>query len=44
MTVNPPKMKLRFRTVLISDAHLGFRGCSAEYLLAGCGLSSDRAD
>ena len=24
---------MRFRTVFISDVHLGFRGCSAEYLL-----------
>jgi UDP-2,3-diacylglucosamine pyrophosphatase LpxH len=33
MSPNPSKQVLRFRTVFISDVHLGFRGCSAEYLL-----------
>lgn len=38
MSPNPQKTAvrsstLRFRTVFISDVHLGFRGCSAEYLL-----------
>jgi UDP-2,3-diacylglucosamine pyrophosphatase LpxH len=33
MSPTPPKTVLRFRTVFISDVHLGFRGCSAEYLL-----------
>ena len=27
------KRQLKFRSVFISDVHLGFRGCSAEYLL-----------
>jgi len=29
----PVKPIFQFRTVFISDVHLGFRGCSAEYLL-----------
>jgi len=29
----PVKPIFQFRTVFISDIHLGFRGCSAEYLL-----------
>jgi UDP-2,3-diacylglucosamine pyrophosphatase LpxH len=33
MSPNPSKQVLRFRTVFISDVHLGFRGCSADYLL-----------
>ena len=33
MSPNPSKQILHFRTVFISDVHLGFRGCSAEYLL-----------
>jgi UDP-2,3-diacylglucosamine pyrophosphatase LpxH len=33
MSPNPSKTPLKFRTVFISDIHLGFRGCSAEYLL-----------
>jgi UDP-2,3-diacylglucosamine pyrophosphatase LpxH len=33
MSPNPSAPHLRFRTVFISDVHLGFRGCSAEYLL-----------
>jgi UDP-2,3-diacylglucosamine pyrophosphatase LpxH len=33
MSPTPSKQVLRFRTVFISDVHLGFRGCSAEYLL-----------
>jgi UDP-2,3-diacylglucosamine pyrophosphatase LpxH len=33
MSPTPPKPVLRFRTVFISDVHLGFRGCSADYLL-----------
>jgi UDP-2,3-diacylglucosamine pyrophosphatase LpxH len=33
MSPNPAKPVFRFRTVFISDVHLGFRGCSAEYLL-----------
>jgi UDP-2,3-diacylglucosamine pyrophosphatase LpxH len=33
MSPNPSAPQLRFRTVFISDVHLGFRGCSAEYLL-----------
>ena len=28
-----PRPNLRFRTVFISDVHLGFKGCRAEYLL-----------
>ena len=28
-----PGEQRRYRTVWISDVHLGFRGCSAEYLL-----------
>ncbi len=30
---NPNRPSFRFRSVFISDVHLGFRGCSAEYLL-----------
>jgi UDP-2,3-diacylglucosamine pyrophosphatase LpxH len=33
MSPNPSAPLFRFRTVFISDVHLGFRGCSAEYLL-----------
>jgi UDP-2,3-diacylglucosamine pyrophosphatase LpxH len=33
MSPNPSKPVFRFRSVFISDVHLGFRGCSAEYLL-----------
>jgi UDP-2,3-diacylglucosamine pyrophosphatase LpxH len=33
MSPNPSKATFRFRTVFISDVHLGFRGCSADYLL-----------
>ena len=33
MSPNPSTPVFRFRTVFISDVHLGFRGCSAEYLL-----------
>ena len=33
MSPNPSKPVFRFRTVFLSDVHLGFRGCSAEYLL-----------
>jgi len=33
MSPNPSAPVFRFRTVFISDVHLGFRGCSAEYLL-----------
>lgn len=33
MSPNPRKTTYRFRTVFISDVHLGFRGCSADYLL-----------
>ena len=33
MTLQPPRPTLRYRSVFISDVHLGFRGCSAEYLL-----------
>ena len=33
MSPNPSKQIFRFRTVFISDVHLGFRGCNAEYLL-----------
>ena len=33
MSPKPSKQVLRFRTVFISDVHLGFRGCRAEYLL-----------
>lgn len=33
MSPNPSKATFRFRAVFISDVHLGFRGCSADYLL-----------
>jgi UDP-2,3-diacylglucosamine pyrophosphatase LpxH len=33
MSPNPSQPTFRFRSVFISDIHLGFRGCSAEYLL-----------
>jgi len=33
MTHNPPKRSLKFRSVFLSDVHLGFRGASAQYLL-----------
>ena len=33
MSPTPSKQTFRFRTVFISDIHLGFRGCSAAYLL-----------
>jgi UDP-2,3-diacylglucosamine pyrophosphatase LpxH len=33
MSPPPAKPMFRFRTVFISDVHLGFRGCSAAYLL-----------
>jgi len=33
MSPTPNKQTFRFRTVFISDIHLGFRGCSAAYLL-----------
>jgi UDP-2,3-diacylglucosamine pyrophosphatase LpxH len=33
MSPNPGKRVFRFRSVFISDVHLGFRGCSADYLL-----------
>jgi UDP-2,3-diacylglucosamine pyrophosphatase LpxH len=33
MSPNPSASVLRFRSVFISDVHLGFRGCSADYLL-----------
>jgi UDP-2,3-diacylglucosamine pyrophosphatase LpxH len=33
MSPNPSPGVLRFRSVFISDVHLGFRGCSADYLL-----------
>jgi len=33
MTANPPKRSLKYRSVFISDVHLGFRGSSAQYLL-----------
>lgn len=29
-----PAQTVRYRTVCISDVHLGLRGCSAEHLLA----------
>ena len=32
MTTNPPKRSLKFRSVFISDVHLGYRGCQANYL------------
>src|SRR5215510_2690212 len=32
MTNNPPKRSLKFRSVFISDVHLGYRGCQANYL------------
>jgi len=31
--MSPHPQTLRFRSVFISDIHLGFRGCSADYLL-----------
>ena len=31
--MSPARSVLRFRSVFISDVHLGFKGCSAEYLL-----------
>lgn len=33
MSPMPPKATLRVRTCFLSDIHLGFRGCRAEYLL-----------
>ena len=33
MSPNPARPVFRFRSVFISDVHLGFRGCSAAYLL-----------
>jgi UDP-2,3-diacylglucosamine pyrophosphatase LpxH len=33
MTANPPKRSLKYRSVFISDVHLGYRGCRANYLL-----------
>jgi UDP-2,3-diacylglucosamine pyrophosphatase LpxH len=33
MSPTPSKPVFRFRSVFISDVHLGFRGCSAQYLL-----------
>jgi UDP-2,3-diacylglucosamine pyrophosphatase LpxH len=33
MSPVPPRPSLRFRSVFISDVHLGFKGCSAHYLL-----------
>jgi UDP-2,3-diacylglucosamine pyrophosphatase LpxH len=33
MSPTPGQVTLRFRSVFISDVHLGFRGCSAAYLL-----------
>jgi UDP-2,3-diacylglucosamine pyrophosphatase LpxH len=33
MSPNPAKPTFRFRSVFISDVHLGFRGCRADYLL-----------
>lgn len=33
MSPSPPRPVFRFRSVFISDVHLGFRGCSAHYLL-----------
>jgi UDP-2,3-diacylglucosamine pyrophosphatase LpxH len=33
MSPMPPKPTLRVRTCFLSDIHLGFRGCRAEYLL-----------
>src|SRR5689334_24645298 len=33
MSPTPAKPTFRLRTVFISDVHLGFRGCSADYLL-----------
>jgi UDP-2,3-diacylglucosamine pyrophosphatase LpxH len=32
-TMAAPRPNLRFRTVFISDVHLGFKGCRAEFLL-----------
>src|SRR5262245_31633771 len=34
MSPLPPRMKLSVRTCFLSDIHLGFRGCRAEFLLA----------
>jgi hypothetical protein len=33
MSPMPPPTSLRVRTSFLSDLHLGFRGCRAEYLL-----------
>ena len=33
MTPKPPQSALRLRSVFISDIHLGFKGCRAEFLL-----------
>jgi UDP-2,3-diacylglucosamine pyrophosphatase LpxH len=33
MTAKPPTPALRLRSVFISDVHLGFKGCRAEFLL-----------
>ena len=33
MTSKPPQSTLRLRSVFISDVHLGFKGCRAEFLL-----------
>jgi UDP-2,3-diacylglucosamine pyrophosphatase LpxH len=33
MDLKPPQTTLRLRSVFISDVHLGFKGCRAEFLL-----------
>src|SRR5688572_23078327 len=33
MSPMPPQPRLRVRACFLSDIHLGFRGCRAEYLL-----------
>jgi UDP-2,3-diacylglucosamine pyrophosphatase LpxH len=33
LDMTPPQATLRFRSVFVSDVHLGFKGCRAEFLL-----------
>src|SRR5690606_26014433 len=33
MSTQPDRQVFRFRSIFLSDVHLGFKGCSADYLL-----------
>ena len=33
MSLKPPRKSLHYRAVWISDVHLGFKNCRADYLL-----------